>query len=164
MSEQRLGLHNLKPAAGSNKPRTRIARGQGSGKGGTATKGHKGANSRTGFSYKVGFEGGQNPYQRRIPKFGFRNINRVEYNIINLDQLQAMVDADPALAQQPLTPERLFELGQVPKMSLPLKVLGKGELKQALTIKAHKFSGTAQAAIEKVGGQAQLLSPETETE
>lgn len=162
MSEQRLGLHNLKPAAGSNKPRTRIARGQGSGKGGTSTKGHKGAQSRTGFSFKVGFEGGQNPYQRRIPKFGFRNINRIEYHILNLDQLQALIDVTPALAQQPLTPELLFELGQVPNLNQPLKVLGKGELKQALTLKAHKFSASAQAAIEKAGGQAQLIAPETE--
>lgn len=143
-----MNLHNLTPAKGSTKNRKRIARGQGSGHGGTATRGHKGAKSRSGYSKKIGFEGGQMPLQRRVPKFGFKNINRVEYKAINLDIIQSLIDRKNVTE---ITPEVLMENGLVSRNEL-VKILGRGELKGKINVTAHKFSATAKAAIEGQGG------------
>ncbi|WP_445747952.1 50S ribosomal protein L15 [Polaribacter sp.] len=147
-------LHNLTPAEGSVKKDKRIARGEGSGHGGTATRGHKGAKSRSGYSRKVGFEGGQMPLQRRVPKFGFTNINRKEYQGINLEKLQALVDSGKIT--DTVNQDILVALGLVSKNDL-VKILGTGELKAKLTITVHKFTATAKAAIEAAGGQAVTL-------
>lgn len=141
-------LESLKPAAGSTKNRKRVGRGQGSGRGGTSTRGHKGAQSRSGYSRKAGFEGGQMPLYRRIPKFGFKNLNKVYYKVINLDDLQKLSEAKKL---KEITPEVLRDNGLAGKKD-EIKVLGRGELKAKLTITAHKFSKTAQEAIEKAGG------------
>ncbi len=150
-----MALNNLKPAAGSVKGAAkRVGRGQGSGKGGTATRGHKGAKSRSGYSRKIGFEGGQMPLQRRVPKFGFTNINRKEYTGINLDTLQAYVDAGrikDTVDMTVLVENRLARTNDL------VKILGRGELKAKLNITAHKFTATAQAAIEAVGGTVTTL-------
>ncbi|MFL1011832.1 50S ribosomal protein L15 [Flavisericum labens] len=147
-----MDLSNLKPAEGSVKSQgKRIGRGQGSGKGGTATRGHKGAKSRSGYSKKLGFEGGQMPLQRRVPKFGFTNINRVEYQGINLDTLQQLVD-DKKI-EGTVDFETLFSKGLVGKNDL-VKILGRGELKAKLKVSAHKFTASAKAAIEAAGGEA----------
>ena len=143
-----MNLHNLNPAKGSTKNKKRIARGQGSGRGGTSTRGHKGAKSRSGYSKKVGFEGGQMPLQRRVPKFGFKNINRVEYKAINLDIIQSLIDRKKV---KEITPEVLRENGLMSKNEL-VKILGRGELKTKIDVTAHKFSATAKAAIEGQGG------------
>ena len=144
-----MDLSNLKPAKGSVKKNVkRIGRGEGSGKGGTSTKGHKGAQSRTGYSKKVGFEGGQMPLQRRVPKFGFKNINRVEYKAINLDIIQSLIERKKV---KEITPEVLQENGLVSRNEL-VKVLGRGELKSKINVTAHKFSSTAKEAIEAQGG------------
>ncbi len=144
-------LNNLKPAKGSVKSGKRIGRGEGSGKGGTSTRGHKGAKSRSGYSRKVGFEGGQMPLQRRVPKFGFNNINRKEYQGVNLDTLQKLVD--DGKIKDTVTLEVLVENGVTGKNDL-VKILGRGELKAKLNITVHKFTATAKAAIEKAGGEA----------
>lgn len=144
-------LNNLKPAKGSVKSGKRIGRGEGSGKGGTSTRGHKGAKSRSGYSRKVGFEGGQMPLQRRVPKFGFNNINRKEYQGVNLDTLQKLVD--DGKIKDTVTLEVLVENGVAGKNDL-VKILGRGELKAKLNITVHKFTATAKAAIEKAGGEA----------
>jgi len=150
-----MDLSNLKPAEGSVKSQgKRIGRGQGSGKGGTATRGHKGAKSRSGYSRKLGFEGGQMPLQRRVPKFGFTNINRVEYQGVNLDTLQQMVD-DKKI-KDTVNFETLMNLNLVGKNDL-VKILGRGELKAKLTVTAHKFTASAKAAIEAAGGEAVTL-------
>jgi large subunit ribosomal protein L15 len=150
-----MDLSNLKPAEGSVKSQgKRIGRGQGSGKGGTATRGHKGAKSRSGYSKKIGFEGGQMPLQRRVPKFGFTNINRVEYQGINLDKLQQLVD-DKKI-KDTVDFETLMTLNLINKNDL-VKILGRGELKAKLTVTAHKFTATAKAAIEAAGGEAVTL-------
>ena len=149
-----MNLSNLKPAPGSVKNRKRIARGQGSGHGGTATRGHKGQKSRSGYSKKVGFEGGQMPLQRRVPKFGFKNINRIDYKGINLDTIQALVDAKKI--KDEVTFEILLANGLVRKNEL-VKILGRGALTAKLNITAHKFTETAQAAIEASGGTATNL-------
>lgn len=149
-----MNLNNLKPAAGSTKSRKRIGRGEGSGHGGTATRGHKGAKSRSGYKSKIGFEGGQMPLQRRVPKFGFTNPNRVSYRGINLDALQRLVDnkkVKDSIAQQDLV-----DNGMADKKDL-IKILGRGELNAKLTVEAHAFSKTAQAAIEKAGGEAKTV-------
>ena len=146
-----MNLSNLKPAKGSVKSKKRIARGQGSGHGGTATRGHKGQKSRSGYSKKVGFEGGQMPLQRRVPKFGFKNINRVDYKGINLDTIQALVDAKKI--KDEVTFEILLANGLVRKNEL-VKILGRGALTAKLNVTAHKFTATAQAAIEASGGTA----------
>jgi large subunit ribosomal protein L15 len=143
-----MNLHNLTPATGSTKNKKRIARGQGSGHGGTSTRGHKGAKSRSGYSKKVGFEGGQMPLQRRVPKFGFKNINRVEYKAINLDIIQSLIDRKEVTE---ITPEVLRENGLVSRNEL-VKILGRGELSKKINVSAHKFSTTAKAAIEAQGG------------
>lgn len=143
-----MNLHNLTPASGSTKNRKRIARGQGSGRGGTSTRGHKGAKSRSGYSRKVGFEGGQMPLQRRVPKFGFKNINRVEYKAINLDIIQSLIDRKKV---SEINPTVLQENGLCSKNEL-VKILGRGELKGKIDVTAHKFSSSAKAAIEAQGG------------
>ena len=150
-----MDLSNLKPAEGSVKNQgKRIGRGQGSGKGGTATRGHKGAKSRSGYSKKLGFEGGQMPLQRRVPKFGFTNINRVEYQGVNLDTLQELVDNKKI--KDAVDFQTLVELGLAGKNEL-VKILGRGELKSKLTVTAHKFTASAKAAIEAAGGEAVTL-------
>lgn len=149
-----MSLNNLKPAKGSVKSTKRIARGEGSGHGGTATRGHKGAKSRSGYSQKIGFEGGQMPLQRRVPKFGFRNPNRVEYNGINLDSIQSLVDNKKV--KDSVSVQDLIDNGLIAKKDL-VKVLGRGELKAKLTIEAHAFSASAKAAIEAQGGEAKTL-------
>jgi len=144
-----MNLSNLKPAEGSTKQRKRVGRGQGSGKGGTSTKGHKGAKSRSGYSRKIGFEGGQMPLQRRVPKFGFKNINRKEYKGVNLDVLQNLVDTKKI--KDEITASALIKNGLASKNDL-IKILGRGELKAKLNVTVHAFSKTAKAAIEKLGG------------
>ena len=147
-----MNLSNLKPAAGSVKSQgKRVGRGQGSGKGGTATRGHKGAKSRSGYSRKIGFEGGQMPVQRRVPKFGFTNINRLEYQGINLDTLQQLVE-DKKI-KTTLTLDNIIELRLARKTEL-VKIMGRGELKSKLKVTAHKFTASAKAAIEAAGGEA----------
>lgn len=143
-----MNLHNLTPAKGSTKGKKRIARGQGSGHGGTSTRGHKGAKSRSGYKRKIGFEGGQMPLQRRVPKFGFKNINRVEYKAINLDIIQTLIERKNV---SEITPDILRENGLISRNEL-VKVLGRGELKAKINVTAHKFSGSAKAAIEGQGG------------
>lgn len=150
-----MDLSNLKPAEGSVKNQgKRIGRGQGSGKGGTATRGHKGAKSRSGYSKKFGFEGGQMPLQRRVPKFGFTNVNRVEYQGINLDTLQQLVD-DKKI-KDTVDFEILFANRLAGKNDL-VKIMGRGELKTKLKVSAHKFTASAKAAIEAAGGEAVTL-------
>ncbi len=146
-------LHNLKPAKGSVKKGKRIGRGEGSKRGGTATRGHKGQKSRSGYSKKIGFEGGQQPLQRRVPKFGFTNPNRVEYQGVNLDRLQELVDNKKIKTK--VDKQTLVDNGLAKKKDL-VKILGRGELKAKLDITAHAFSSTAKAAIEKAGGSATL--------
>jgi len=148
-----MNLSNLKPAAGSVKKSKRIGRGQGSGKGGTSTKGHKGAQSRTGYSRKTGFEGGQMPLQRRVPKGGFKNINRVEYTGVNLDVLQK-ISEEKNLSR--IDHEVLVARNLLGKKEL-VKVLGRGEVTVALEVHAHAFSASAKEAIEKAGGSVHLI-------
>jgi large subunit ribosomal protein L15 len=143
-------LHNLKPATGSTKNRKRIGRGEGSKKGGTSTRGHKGAKSRSGYSKKIGFEGGQQPLQRRVPKFGFTNPNRVEYNCVNIDTLQKLVDKKKIKTK--VDKQILIDNGLVQKKDL-VKILGRGELSSKLTVTADAFSESAKNAIEKAGGK-----------
>ena len=146
-------LHNLKPATGSTKNRKRIGRGEGSKKGGTSTRGHKGAKSRSGYSKKIGFEGGQQPLQRRVPKFGFTNPNRVEYNGVNIDTLQQLFDSKKIKSK--VDKQILIDNGLVQKNDL-VKILGRGELKSKLSVTADAFSSSAKAAIEKAGGSANI--------
>ena len=148
-----MNLNNIQPASGATHNSKRVGRGQGSGKGGTSTKGHKGQKSRAGYSQKIGFEGGQMPLQRRLPKFGFNNINRKEYRAINLDTIQALVDAKNL---SEVTKEVLVENGLASKNDL-VKILGRGELKSTVSISAHKFTKSAEEAISKAGGKAITL-------
>ena len=148
-----MNLNNIQPASGATHNSKRIGRGQGSGKGGTSTKGHKGQKSRAGYSQKIGFEGGQMPLQRRLPKFGFNNISRKEYRGINLDTIQALVDAKNLTE---VTKEVLVENGLSSKNDL-VKILGRGELKSAVSISANKFTKSAEEAISKAGGKAITL-------
>ena len=147
-------LHNLKPAKGSVKQRKRVGRGEGSKKGGTSTRGHKGQKSRSGYSRKIGFEGGQQPLQRRVPKFGFTNPNRVEYQGVNLDRLQKLVDNKKIKTK--VDKQILVDNGLAKKKDL-VKILGRGELSAKLDVTAHAFSVSAKAAIEKAGGSATLI-------
>ncbi|HLU80942.1 MAG TPA: 50S ribosomal protein L15 [Flavobacteriaceae bacterium] len=148
-------LHNLKPATGSIKKQgKRLGRGQATGKGGTATRGHKGAKSRSGYSKKIGFEGGQMPLQRRVPKFGFNNQNRKEYKGINLDTLQHLVDEGKI--KDTVDMETLIGMRLARKKDL-VKIMGRGELKAKLIINAHKFTTGAKEAIEKAGGEAKVI-------
>ena len=146
-------LHTLKPANGSTQTRKRIGRGPGSGLGGTSTRGHKGAKSRSGYSKKIGFEGGQMPLQRRLPKFGFKNINRVEYKPINLSTLQTLAEAKQL---EKIGVEELVAAGFISRKTL-VKIHANGELKAKLNVEAHAFSKTAVAAIEAAGGTATQL-------
>jgi large subunit ribosomal protein L15 len=149
-----MSLSNLKPAGGSVKKGKRIARGQGSGKGGTATRGHNGQKSRSGYSRKIGFEGGQMPLQRRVPKFGFTNINRKEYVGVNLDKLQELVEngrITETVDMAVLVENRLARKNDL------VKILGRGELKAKLNITVHKYTATAKQAIEAAGGSADTL-------
>ena len=149
-------LSNLKPQNGSvTSKKKRLGRGQGSGKGGTATRGHKGAKSRSGYSKKLGFEGGQMPLQRRIPKFGFKNINRVEYKPVNLSKLQELIDSKK-VKKGIINAESLISNGLVKKNDL-VKILGNGDIKDAVKVEAHKFSKSAQEKIEKSGGEVKLI-------
>jgi len=147
-------LHTLRPAKGSTHLSKRVGRGQGSGKGGTATRGHKGAKSRSGYSRKKGFEGGQMPLQRRVPKFGFTNINRKEYQGVNLDKLQEFVDAGKI---KDVVNIDVLVLNRLMRKNELVKILGRGELNAKLTVTAHKFTASAKAAIEKAGGTATEL-------
>jgi len=143
-----MNLSNLKPAAGSTKDCKRIGRGQGSGMGGTSTRGHKGAKSRSGYSRKRGFEGGQMPLQRRVPKFGFKNINRVEYKAINIDSLQKLAEVQGLSV---INLDTFIEAGFISSSQL-VKILGKGALTAKLDVTANAFSASAIKAIEAVGG------------
>ena len=143
-----MNLSNLKPAEGSTKTRKRIGRGAGSGLGGTSTRGHKGAKSRSGYSKKIGFEGGQMPLQRRVPKFGFKNINRVEYKAINISTLQQLAEAQNL---SKIGIEELVNAGFISSSQL-VKILGNGSLTAKLEVSAHAFSKSAEAAIQAVGG------------
>lgn len=148
-----MNLNNLTPAAGSVKSSKRIGRGSGSGKGGTSTRGHKGAKSRSGYSRKIGFEGGQMPLQRRLPKFGFKNMNRIEYKPINLATLQELAGK---LSIDAINVDTLVNAGFLSKNN-KVKILGNGELKSKLLVEAHAFSNSAKAAIEALGGEAKTL-------
>ena len=141
-------LHDLKPAVGSNKKKTRIGRGPGSGKGGTSTRGHKGAKSRSGYKQKVGFEGGQMPLQRRVPKGGFKNINRVEYKAINVAVLEALAEQN---SLEKITVADLIQAGMVRKNQL-VKILGQGQLNHKIEVEAHAFSKKAEEIITAAGG------------
>ena len=148
-----MNLSNLKPAEGSTKQRKRVGRGQGSGRGGTSTRGHKGAKSRSGYSKKIGFEGGQMPLQRRTPKRGFKNPNRVEFQVINLSKLQELAEKNQITD---FNFETLRALRIISK-TVKLKVLANGELKSAISISAHAFSDKAKETIEKLGGKASVI-------
>ncbi len=143
-------LHNLTPAIGSNKSSKRVGRGPGSGYGGTSTRGHKGAKSRSGYKRKIGFEGGQMPLQRRLPKFGFKNMNLVEYKAINLDTLETLAQARELTR---ISQEDLRAAGLIPK-NKPVKILGNGSLSRALEVEADGFSKSAEEAIVAAGGKA----------
>ena len=148
-----MNLNNIRPAAGSTHSTKRIGRGQGSGKGGTAGKGHNGQQARAGYSQKIGFEGGQMPLQRRLPKFGFTNVNRKEYRAINIDTLQILADTKNITE---FTKEVLVENGLAKKNEI-VKIMGRGELKTGLSVSANKFTKTAEEAIAKAGGKAITL-------
>jgi len=148
-----MDLSNLKPPKGATQKKKRVGRGQGSGLGKTAGRGHKGAQSRSGFKQKRGFEGGQMPLHRRVPKRGFHNPFRVEYAVINLDVLEKQFEAGAVV-----TPELMRERGLVPRGTMPVKVLGRGEVAKALTVHAHKFSGSAAAKIAAAGGKSEALA------
>ncbi|MFO7302786.1 MAG: 50S ribosomal protein L15 [Acidobacteriota bacterium] len=147
-----MALNNLRPPRGAKKPKKRVGRGPGSGHGKTATRGHKGAQSRSGYRTKRGFEGGQNPLHRRLPKRGFRNPFRVEYAVVNLDRLAEVFDAGSSV-----TPEVLRERGIV-RNGAPVKILARGEISKPLTVRAHKFSGRAAEKIAAAGGSAEVLA------
>ena len=147
-----MSLNNLRPPKGAKHPRKRVGRGPGSGHGKTASRGSKGAKSRSGFRFKRGFEGGQTPLHRRVPKRGFHNPFRVEYAVVNLDTLAEVFDAGTAI-----TPDVLRERGIVRNAQGPIKVLGRGDISKALTVKAQKFSGSAAKKIEAAGGVAEVI-------
>jgi large subunit ribosomal protein L15 len=147
-----MDLSNLKPSEGSKKSRKRIGRGQGSGQGAQAGRGHKGAQSRSGFTFKRGFEGGQMPLHRRMPKRGFHNPFRVEYAVVNLDALSNRFESETVI-----TPDVLRESGLVRDLRKPIKVLARGEVSKKFTVRVHKFSGTAAAKIAAAGGVAEVL-------
>ena len=148
-----MSLSNLRPAEGSTKTRKRIGRGTGSGLGGTSTKGHKGQKSRSGYSKKIGFEGGQMPIQRRLPKFGFKSLNRIEYKPINLDVLQRLAEAKSLTK---IDVQALIEAGYISANHL-VKILGNGALTSKIDVEAHAFSKSAEAAIQTIGGTVTKL-------
>jgi large subunit ribosomal protein L15 len=147
-----MGMNNLRPPKGAKHPKKRVGRGPGSGHGKTASRGSKGAKSRSGFRFRRGFEGGQTPLHRRVPKRGFHNPFRVEYSVVNLDTLAELFDGSV-----PVTPEVLRERGVVRQATGLVKVLGRGEISKALTVKAHKFSGSAAEKIAAAGGVAEVI-------
>ena len=147
-----MGLNHLRPPKGAKHGKKRIGRGQGSGSGKTAGRGHKGAKSRSGFKFKRGFEGGQMPLHRRVPKRGFHNPFRTEYEVVNLDTLGSKFDAGTVV-----TPDLLRERGVVARGSHPVKILARGEVGKALTVRAHKFSGKAAEKLAAAGGQAEIM-------
>ena len=150
-----MNLENITPIKGSNKKASkRIGRGQGSGKGGTSTRGHKGAKSRSGYSKKIGFEGGQMPLKRRIPKFGFKNVNRIQYQVINLEKIQELISNKKI--KDKLDIEKIYSLGLVKRNSL-VKILAKGKISAPVKISAHKFSEKAQKEIKSAGGDVNLI-------
>ncbi len=150
-----MNLENITPIKGSNKKASkRIGRGQGSGKGGTSTRGHKGAKSRSGYSKKIGFEGGQMPLQRRIPKFGFKNFNRKEYQVLNIEKIQELISRKKI--KDKLNIEEIYSLGLAKKNSL-VKILARGKIKSPVKITAHKFSNKAQKEIVSAGGEVNLI-------
>lgn len=149
-----MNLNNIKPAAGSTFNSKRIGRGQGTGKGGTSTKGHKGQKARAGYSQKIGFEGGQMPLQRRLPKFGFKNVNRKEFRGINLDTIQTLIENKSITGD--ITREVMIENGLITKNEL-VKIMGRGELKSSVSISADKFTKSAEELIAKAGGKAITL-------
>ncbi|WP_027410252.1 50S ribosomal protein L15 [Anoxybacteroides tepidamans] len=144
-------LHELQPAPGSRKERNRVGRGIGSGNGKTSGRGHKGQNARSGGGVRIGFEGGQTPLFRRLPKRGFTNINRKEYAIVNLEALNRFEDGTE------VTPELLLETGVISKLKAGVKILGNGQIEKKLTVKAHKFSSAAKEAIEAAGGKTEVI-------
>jgi large subunit ribosomal protein L15 len=148
-----MSLNNLRPPKGMKHPKKRIGRGQGSGNGKTAGRGHKGAKSRSGFKFKRGFEGGQMPLHRRVPKRGFHNPFRVEYEVVNLDLLAAKFDAGAVV-----TPELLREHGLVAGGKSPIKILARGDISKKLTVRAHKFSGKASEKLQAAGGNAEVIA------
>ena len=148
-----MNLSNLKPAKGAKQNRKRVGRGPGSGNGKTAGRGNKGAQSRSGYSYKRGFEGGQMPLHRRMPKRGFNNVFRKEYAVVNLDQLEGLFDAGATV-----TPDTLREAGLIHSLRLPVKVLGRGEVTKAFMVQAHKFSGKAAEKLTAAGGKAEAIA------
>ena len=148
-----MNLSNLKPAKGAKRNRKRVGRGPGSGNGKTAGRGYKGAQSRSGYSYKRGFEGGQMPLHRRLPKRGFNNVFRTEYAVVNLDQLEGLFDAGATV-----TPDALRTAGLIHNLRLPVKVLARGELTKAFTVQAHKFSGKAAEKLVAAGGKAEAIA------
>ena len=147
-----MSLHNIRPPKGAKRPKKRVGRGPGSGHGKTSSRGHKGAQSRSGFSFKRGFEGGQMPLHRRVPKRGFHNPFRVEYAVVNLDTLAEVFEAGSSV-----TPELLRERGLVRQSRARIKVLGRGDITKKLTVQAHKFSGTAAEKIAAAGGTTEVL-------
>jgi large subunit ribosomal protein L15 len=147
-----MSLNNLRPPKGATHPRKRVGRGPGSGHGKTASRGSKGAKSRSGFRFKRGFEGGQMPLHRRVPKRGFHNPFRVEYAVINLDTLAAVFEAGSEV-----TPDLLRERGLVRESNVPVKILGRGEISKKLTVRAHRFSGSAAEKIAAAGGAAEVI-------
>ena len=147
-----MSLHNIRPPKGAKHPKKRVGRGPGSGHGKTSSRGHKGAQSRSGFSFKRGFEGGQMPLHRRVPKRGFHNPFRVEYAVVNLDTLGEVFEAGSSV-----TPELLRERGLVRESRKRIKVLGRGEITKKLTVQAHKFSGKAAEKIAAAGGTTEVL-------
>ena len=149
-----MNLNNIQPAKGYTHNSKRVGRGQGSGKGGTSTKGHKGQKSRSGYSEKIGFEGGQMPLQRRLPKFGFKNVNKKEYKGINLDTIQTLIENKNISGE--ITKDVLIANGLVSKNDL-VKVLGRGEIRTAISISADKFTKSAEELISKVGGKVIIL-------
>ncbi|MBK8275833.1 MAG: 50S ribosomal protein L15 [Nitrospira sp.] len=146
-----MNLHNLSPAPGSKKRRKRIGRGPGSGHGKTATKGHKGILARSGGGKRPGFEGGQMPLVRRLPKFGFTNPSRIEYSIVNLKSFEQWT------GEGTVTPQAMVDAGLVKRKRLPIKILGVGELKKSLVVQAHKFSKSAEAKIQAAGGRVEVI-------
>lgn len=150
-------LSNLKYAPGSHKKKKRVGRGQGSGHGGTATRGMNGQHSRSGAKFKVWFEGGQMPIMRRVPKFGFTSPNRVEYQILNVAQLEYFIQKGK-ISTDNITPEVLFKSGVISKSLAPLKILGEGEIKSKINISAHSFSKAAKEKIEAAGGQVTIIN------
>lgn len=158
-----MAISNPRPATGANKDRKRVGRGEGSGHGKTSTRGSNGAGSRSGNKYRAGFEGGQMPLARRLPKFGFHSPHRVAYQIVNVDTLEACV-ANGRLPQgQTITPDILWEAGLINRQGMPVKVLGDGDLTIAVSVQAHKISKSAIEKIEKAGGKAEQLSVQSVT-